>query len=390
VENNFYNNAFSRNLGWLTLEEQQSLAKKRVAIAGVGGVGGHYCEALARLGVQNFTIADFDVFEIANFNRQNGAGVSTLNKEKTEIIQSRIFDINPEADVRILKTGLSAENLNEFLEGADIYLDGLDFFVIKERRLVFKRTQELKIPALTVAPLGMGAALLVFDDQSMGFDEYFGFSDKASLEENAIHFLVGLSPSMMHRHYIVDKTRANFRERKVPSTPMGCYLCAGVAATTALKILLKRGPVKKAPWVFHFDAYLQKYKNNYIWLGARNPLQMLNRYIVKKIVLGKDPSRKKVEFPKYKTQQAFPRRKVSVVGYMNNSPINIINISTEGLAADIELEPAKMERNYEVKISIESSEFKLRVKPVWSKQGRSGMKILASPPQWKELVNRNL
>ena len=67
-----YHAAFARNLGWVTRAEQDSLRGKRVAIAGMGGVGGVHLLTLARLGIGAFHIADFDTFDIANFNRQAG------------------------------------------------------------------------------------------------------------------------------------------------------------------------------------------------------------------------------------------------------------------------------------------------------------------------------
>ena len=66
-----YHQAFSRNIGWVTAEEQELLRHKRVAIAGMGGVGGIHLLTLARLGIGAFHIADFDVFDIVNFNRHN-------------------------------------------------------------------------------------------------------------------------------------------------------------------------------------------------------------------------------------------------------------------------------------------------------------------------------
>ena len=69
-----YDLAFSRNIGWVTRDEQHDLRDKRVAIAGMGGVGGSHLLTLTRLGIGGFHLADFDTFELANFNRQAGAG----------------------------------------------------------------------------------------------------------------------------------------------------------------------------------------------------------------------------------------------------------------------------------------------------------------------------
>ena len=77
-----YEEAFSRNIGWLTEDEQQLLRGKRIAIAGLGGVGGSHLLTLSRLGVGAFNIADLDTFELANMNRQAGASMATLGAGK--------------------------------------------------------------------------------------------------------------------------------------------------------------------------------------------------------------------------------------------------------------------------------------------------------------------
>ena len=81
-----YDEAFSRNLGWLSFDEQQQLRGKRVAIAGLGGVGGPHLTTLARLGIGSFTLAEFDLFELANFNRQVGATTSSIGRSKLDVM----------------------------------------------------------------------------------------------------------------------------------------------------------------------------------------------------------------------------------------------------------------------------------------------------------------
>src|SRR3954470_17013495 len=96
-----YEQAFSRNIGWVTPAEQATLRGKRIAIAGGGGVGGVQLLTLARLGVAPFHIADFDSFDTANFNRQVGAMMSTIGQPKAEVLARMVKDINPEAEVKI-------------------------------------------------------------------------------------------------------------------------------------------------------------------------------------------------------------------------------------------------------------------------------------------------
>jgi molybdopterin/thiamine biosynthesis adenylyltransferase len=269
-----YQRAFARNIGWVTQEEQAILRTKRIAIAGGGGVGGVHLLTLARLGIGSFHIADFDKFDIANFNRQVGATMSTLGEPKAEVLANMARDINPELDIKIFPAGINKGNLSEFLDGVDLYIDGLDFFAFDIRQQTFALCAALGVPATTVAPLGMGAALLNFMPGKMTFEEYFQWGELPDIDK-AIRFVVGLAPGGLHRRYLVVPSSVNFNERRGPSTIMACQLCAGIAATEALKILLKRGEVLAAPRGLQFDAYRNKLARTWRPGGNRNPLHRL-------------------------------------------------------------------------------------------------------------------
>lgn len=269
-----YNDAFSRNIGWVTEAEQGALRNARVGIGGLGGVGGVHLLTLVRLGVGCFSIADFDVFDIVNFNRQVGATVSSLNVPKIDVLAKMAKDINPEIDLRLFPTGIHDENLEEFLDGVDVYVDGLDFFAFSARRMTFAACERRSIPVVTAAPLGLGTALLVFGPGGMPYEDYFGFEGCDEVEM-AIRFLVGLSPAMLQRGYVADISRINLAERRGPSSIAACQLCAGVAAIETLKLLLKREGVRFAPWGSQFDAYRMRYVRTWRPGGYRNPLQRL-------------------------------------------------------------------------------------------------------------------
>ncbi|MFL6673679.1 MAG: ThiF family adenylyltransferase [Massilia sp.] len=269
-----YEQAFSRNIGWVTPDEQAILRNKRVAIAGGGGVGGVHLLTLARLGVTKFHIADFDRFDIVNFNRQVGAMMSTLGEPKAEVLARMAKDINPEIDIKIFPEGINNDNLGEFLSGVDLYVDALDFFAFAIRQQTFARCAELGIPATTVAPLGMGGALLNFMPGKMTFEQYFQWGELAELDK-AIRFVIGLAPAGLHRPYLVVPEAVNFAERRGPSTFMSCQICAGIAATEALKILLGRGKVLAAPYAMQFDAYRNKMAVTWRPGGNKHPLHRL-------------------------------------------------------------------------------------------------------------------
>ncbi|TAM43295.1 MAG: ThiF family adenylyltransferase [Burkholderiaceae bacterium] len=281
-----YDRAFSRNIGWVTLAEQQQLRKSRIAIAGLGGVGGAHLLTLTRLGIANFNIADFDDFDVHNLNRQAGAFMPHMGQTKIDTVARMARDINPEIDLRLFPKGVHSSNVDEFLRDADVYVDGLDFFVLPVRRMVFAKCREKGIPAMTAAPLGMGVAFLCFSPGGMSFEDYFKVEGHESDEQYA-RFIAGLSPAMMQRHYLVAPEAVNFREKRGPSTIMACDLCAGVTGTQVLKLLLRRGSVRAAPWGMHFDAYHQKFKLTWRPFGNANPLQQLLLKFIRPVLRGR-------------------------------------------------------------------------------------------------------
>ena len=279
-----YDEAFSRNLGWVTEEEQQQLKGKRIAIAGLGGVGGSHLLTLARLGIGSFHIADFDRFALANFNRQAGATMASIDQPKIDVLATMALDINPELAIVRFPLGVTEDGIDDFLRGVDLYVDGLDYFALDIRRKVFARCAELGIAATTAAPLGMGVALLNFLPGGMSFEEYFQL-EGAPPDEQAIRFLLGLSPRMLQLAYLVDRSRVDFANKRGPSTVMACQLCAGFAATECLKILLKRGPLLSAPRGVHFDAYRYRLTRTWRPRGNSNPIQKVALAIARRQLL---------------------------------------------------------------------------------------------------------
>ena len=276
-----YPTAFSRTIGWVTSKEQDTLKSKRIAIAGMGGVGGSHLLSLTRLGIGQFNISDFDRFELPNFNRQVGASLAHLNQPKVDVLAAMALDINPTLTIKKFSSGVNADNLSEFFRDVDVYVDGLDFFAFDAREKVFAYCAEQGIPAVTVAPLGMSAALLNFLPGQMSFEDYFQLKGKAE-NDKILHFLLGLAPAMLQRGYLIDPSAVDFLNHKGPSTPMACELCAGVATTQVLKILLKRGKVLAAPWGLQFDAYSNKLAKTWRPGGNRNPLQRLALWLAKR------------------------------------------------------------------------------------------------------------
>jgi tRNA threonylcarbamoyladenosine dehydratase len=276
-----YERAFHRNVGWVTREELQVLRKKRVAVGGLGGCGGAHVTTLTRLGVGAFTLADFDRFELVNFNRQAGARMSTVGKLKVEVLRDMALDINPELQIRTLPEGVQDGQIDSFLEGADIYVDAIDVFALEMRRKVYARCRALGIPAVLSVPAGMGTVFLIFMPDGMSLEEWFCFED-VEPSKRIVNFIVGVAPAGLHRSYLMDKSTINLETRDFPSTGLACELCAGVTAAQTLKILLGRGKIEAVPTYHSFDAYKCVYKKGRIRGGNRNWRQRIKLALAQK------------------------------------------------------------------------------------------------------------
>ena len=120
-------NQFSRTELLLGKEALDKLAGSRVAVFGIGGVGGYVCEALVRSGVGEFDLVDDDKVCLTNLNRQIIATRKTIGKYKVEVMRDRILEINPDAKVNVHKCFFLPENADEFpFEEYDYIVDAVE------------------------------------------------------------------------------------------------------------------------------------------------------------------------------------------------------------------------------------------------------------------------
>jgi molybdopterin/thiamine biosynthesis adenylyltransferase len=276
-----YDEAFSRHLGLITPDEQARLRRSRVAVTGLGGVGGVHLITLTRLGIGSFHVVDPDRFDLANFNRQYGASVRTLGRYKAEVMSEEARAINPELDLRAFPEPVTPANVAAVLDGVDVLVDGIDFFALEARRLLFAEARRRAVWAVTAGPLGFSAAWLVFSPTGMSFDEYFDLDRTTDPLDRLISFLIGLAPSATQRTYM-DLSKADPASGRGPSVGLACQLCSGVAAAEVLKILLGRSPVRPVPWYAQFDAYRQVFRQGRLRGGNRHPVRRLIRRRVRK------------------------------------------------------------------------------------------------------------
>lgn len=146
-------NQFSRTQLLLGQEAMEKLKSKRVAVFGIGGVGGYVCEALVRSGIGAFDLIDDDKVCLTNLNRQIIATRKTVGKYKVEVMKERMLDINPDVDVRLHQCFFLPENADQFpFEEYDYVVDAID--TVTGKIEIIMRAQKLKIPVISAMGAG--------------------------------------------------------------------------------------------------------------------------------------------------------------------------------------------------------------------------------------------
>ncbi|MEE1085681.1 MAG: tRNA threonylcarbamoyladenosine dehydratase [Schaedlerella sp.] len=147
---------FSRTQILFGREAMEKLYKARIAVFGIGGVGGHVVEALVRSGVREFDLIDNDTVALTNLNRQIIATHKTIGRDKVDVMKERILEINPESVVHVHKCFFLPENAQEFhFEDYDYVIDAVDTVTAKIE-LVMK-CQECGTPI--ISSMGAGNKL---------------------------------------------------------------------------------------------------------------------------------------------------------------------------------------------------------------------------------------
>lgn len=131
----------------------ETLAKSRVAVFGIGGVGGFVCEALARAGVGMLTLFDDDRVVLSNTNRQLTALCSTMGRPKAGVMAERVADINPACHVTVHQVFYLPENAGRYpLEGYDYVVDAVD--TVSAKLEIIRRAKAAGVPVISAMGAG--------------------------------------------------------------------------------------------------------------------------------------------------------------------------------------------------------------------------------------------
>lgn len=146
-------NQFSRTEILLGKSAMEALSRCRVAVFGIGGVGGYVCEALVRSGIGAFDLIDDDQVCLTNLNRQIIATRNTVGKYKADVMKERMLEINPSADIRVHKCFFLPENADEFpFEEYDYVVDAVDTVTAKLELIM--KAEKMDIPIISAMGAG--------------------------------------------------------------------------------------------------------------------------------------------------------------------------------------------------------------------------------------------
>jgi molybdopterin/thiamine biosynthesis adenylyltransferase len=244
---------FNRNLGFISQKDHECLQKSVVAIAGAGGDGGELAVTLAQLGVGHFRIADPEVFEIDNLNRQTGASYKTLGQNKAMVIAHIIKDINPFADVQVFTQGITPDNVNGFVAGSNLVIDETEYTQHELGVMLARAARKHNLPVLMAMNIGFGSYTTSFSPAGQTFEAYLGLDPTASLEDIA-RATVPLSKWVPHIPSYADMNifqKVANQEVSTPTVSPGVKMAAAEASMQALAHLLRESSPQRARWIHY-------------------------------------------------------------------------------------------------------------------------------------------
>lgn len=205
---------YARNFDTLTPTEQERLSSARVAVLGLGGLGGGVCEMLARIGVGHLTLIDGDVFEASNLNRQLLCTEALVGTPKAEAAEKRIHAVNSLVQVTPVAAYADKTNLFDMITGSDLVVDCLDS--IHGRFMLQDAAKKAQIPVVAGAIAGVSGQVTVFFPEDKGYELIYGKRD--------------LLP-------------ARGIESRTGNISYCALLVAAVQASECIKVLLNRGDI---------------------------------------------------------------------------------------------------------------------------------------------------
>jgi molybdopterin/thiamine biosynthesis adenylyltransferase len=225
----------------------EALAKPRVAIAGLGGVGGAVFMTLLRCGVKHFRLAENGIFDPPDMNRQWGALGSTIGEYKLDVYARQAHEINPEIELELFPEGINIDNIEDFLIGADIYVGVIDAEKGKQvKNESGKLCHNLKIPVFTAGSIGFGSIMINFHPDRMGASEFFTEAMKKSDRS-------GILPSYLEKNFsatMVKKMTESIKKGSVGTSSVGASQAGIMLASEVIAYIFEDTELEERKAIF--------------------------------------------------------------------------------------------------------------------------------------------
>lgn len=251
---------FERNLGFMTVEEQERLNNSVVAVAGAGGDGGLLALEFARLGVGEIRLADPDPFEVENINRQACCTVDTVDVNKAEAVGAYINKINPNIKTVIFTEGITEDNVEEFVQDSDLMVDETEFTLHAIGTMLARQARKNGIGNLQALNIGFGTQISSYHPEGRTFEEVLGLDPRAPIDEireQDVPITNWLARVPRYADLAVFEKVAS-GEISAPSVAPGVALAAGAGSTQGFLHLVgqdnNRPKPVYAPSVLYIDA----------------------------------------------------------------------------------------------------------------------------------------
>jgi molybdopterin/thiamine biosynthesis adenylyltransferase len=245
---------FIRNVGIMSEDEIVKLHQSTVAIAGCGCIGGFSAELLARMGIGLIKLADPDVFDYSNINRQCAATHNTVGQAKAAALKNHLLAINPDIEIILFPEGVHEGNVEQFVDGSDYVIDAIDYFAFPDSVILHRAARKRGLFITTAAALGFGTSVLTFDPNGLSLEEYIGIPEDVPIKAlRGVVFPPNGYTDALPSYATPDKIKGWLESKTIPTISVGQAIGPGVLVSKLILHLLGRQEPEFVPKRFQLQ-----------------------------------------------------------------------------------------------------------------------------------------
>jgi molybdopterin/thiamine biosynthesis adenylyltransferase len=251
------NDLFIRNIGTLSIEDQLTIVKTKIGIAGCG-IGSEVARQLTRFGFTISALADPDIVEIHNLNRQSYHH-NQVGKKKVEALLEKLKLINPDQKPELFPDGITKKNYKKFVDLCDIVVDGIDPSAINLSVAIAREAQRQNKHVVTALDFGFGARLFVFAPDGMDIMDFLKIdkntTDEAMLKMPIDKIMASYMEDAPEYIWQILKTILSGELNYYPQNILAVAQSAVLIVTACKRVALNQ-PIVLAPKYVHIDTDL--------------------------------------------------------------------------------------------------------------------------------------